>query len=307
MERKEYVFKQVAGGEGIDATVWYKADASTTAKPIVFYVHGGNFIVGHKDLLSPDYAETLLDLGFGAVVSPNYRLSPTISAYDGAVTDTKDAYNWTINKLPAQFAQDTGVKLDPERIVAFGHSAGGTLALLTASSPKPPKAILDIFGMKYLTDEFYHTPNPALAKIPDFDQDFLDKIFAENPPPNGAPPPFGPKGPDFSKHRAAWLFDSMKRGTYMKGVIPDGKYDRVDPATIFSSSFPPTYFIHGAADTGVPARFSEKAHAELKEKGVETELVIVDGAAHGFDAGAKPGDEKFAILEKGFKFLKAHV
>lgn len=69
-------------------------------------------------------------MGFGAIVSPNYRLSPTISAYDGAVTDSKDAYTWMQTKLPQQLASDCGVMLDPDRVVAVGHSAGGTLALL---------------------------------------------------------------------------------------------------------------------------------------------------------------------------------
>jgi acetyl esterase/lipase len=145
--------------------------------------------------------------------------------------------------------------------------------------------------MKYFQDDFYHAPNTSLAKIPSFDQEFLDKIYTEVPPPNGAPPPMGPKGPDFTQVRGAWLFNSMKNGTYMKSVIPDGQYDKVDPSFLFSSSFPPTYFIHGGAVTGVLPRFSEKAHEELKDKGVNTKLVIVEGAPHGFDAGSKPGDE----------------
>lgn len=152
MARKEYKFKEVEGPMTLDVTVWYKPEASNVKKPIgelslpgrtfasaanqlVFYLHGGNFIVGHKDLFPPTYVEALLDLGFGAIVSPNYRLSPTISAYDGAVTDSRDAYIWTQTKLPELLATDTGVKLDPERIVAVGHSAGGTLALLMVSKP----------------------------------------------------------------------------------------------------------------------------------------------------------------------------
>ncbi|KAJ4241699.1 hypothetical protein NW757_012039 [Fusarium falciforme] len=307
MERKEYIYKLIDSGEPLDATVWYKPDGSNSAKPIAFYLHGGNFVVGNKDSLSAHYAEKLLDLGFGAVVSPNYRLSPTISTYDGAVSDSKDAYEWTQTKLPEQLASDGHVKLDADRIVALGHSAGGTLALLMATSPKPPRAILDLFGMKYFQDDFYQTPNPALNKIPAFEKAFLDQIYEDVPPPKASAPPMGPKGPDFSRYRAAWLFDSVKHGTYMKAMVPDGQYDKVDPSAIFSASFPPTYIIHGGADTGVDPKFSQRAHAELKEKGVETELVVVEGAAHGFDHGAKPGDEKFEIVVKGFKFLRDHV
>jgi acetyl esterase/lipase len=134
--------------------VWYNPDATDSPKPIgeqawsyyrsklnistAIYFHGGNFIVGHKDLLAPGYVAKLLSLGFGAVVSPNYRLSPTITAYEGAVLDSKDAYTWARTKLPEQLSVETGVKLDADRIVAFGHSAGGTLALLMV--PLTPSA-----------------------------------------------------------------------------------------------------------------------------------------------------------------------
>lgn len=81
-------------------------------------------------MLSPDYIQELLDLGFGAVVSPNYRLAPTISAREGPVQDAKDSYVWSQTRLPELLARDANVHLDGNRIVTFGHSAGGTLALL---------------------------------------------------------------------------------------------------------------------------------------------------------------------------------
>lgn len=40
---------------------------------------------------------------------------------------------------------------------------------------------------------------------------------------------------------------------------------------------------------------------------METGLVLVDGAGHGFDAKTKPGEEKFEIINKEFEFLKAHI
>jgi acetyl esterase/lipase len=94
-------------------------------------------VLGNKDLISPHYVKALFDLGFGAVVSPNYRLSPTISAYNGAVTDSMDAYEWTRSELPGLLSKEKNVILDPGRIVSLGHSAGGTLALLTVGLSNP--------------------------------------------------------------------------------------------------------------------------------------------------------------------------
>lgn len=94
------------------------------------YFHGGNFTVGSKELLSQNYVQKLHSLGF-VVVSANYRLCPTISVFDGPVTDALDAYNWTRTELPGLLHNDAGVRVDGSQIVVFGHSTGGLLALLT--------------------------------------------------------------------------------------------------------------------------------------------------------------------------------
>jgi acetyl esterase/lipase len=162
--------------------------------------------------------------------------------------------------------------------------------------------------MKYLQDPLYNTPSPTLSKIPPFDKDFINRIYKDVPPPTSGPPSLRPQGPDFNNPRIAWMFNAMKEGKHMQTVIADGNFDRVDPASLFSKvKFPPTYFILGAADTLVNPKFSQYAHTELKAKGVETELVLVEGAGHGFDAKAKPGDETSTIINKGFEFLKAHI
>lgn len=84
-------------------------------------------------MLEAPYAEKLLDLGFGAVVSPGYRLAPTISAYEGPVVDSFDAFTWAQTKLPQLLAKDANIQLDGDRAVAYGQSSGGTIALLMVS------------------------------------------------------------------------------------------------------------------------------------------------------------------------------
>lgn len=111
-------------------TVIWLADTHLFA---ALYFHGGNFTVGSKELLSQNYVEQLLGLGF-VVVSANYRLCPTISVFDGPVTDALDAYGWAQDVLPGLLHKDAGVRVDSSKIVVLGHSAGGLLALLTVRS-----------------------------------------------------------------------------------------------------------------------------------------------------------------------------
>ncbi|KAL6708793.1 hypothetical protein ACN47E_002489 [Coniothyrium glycines] len=301
---KLYPFKHVAE-TALQAKVFFRSGASTVKKPIAIYYHGGSFVVGSKDMLAPHYVEKLLDLGFGAVVSPDYRLTPTISVYEGPVTDSLDAYNWASNELPKLLSSDSSIEVDGDRIVSFGHSCGGTLALLTANAAKPPRAILDLFGMKYLKDESYHTPAPLPVPTPD--KALIDQVFQQVPPPIAAPPPFGPNGMDASTPRNAFFVSGMKAGTLLSSAVQDGNYDRVDPATLFSSSFPPTYFANGTADTLVSVKLTEKAHEELKAQGVESVLEILEGANHGFDVGKGPGTQEVDTVFKGLEFLRAHV
>jgi acetyl esterase/lipase len=89
--------------------------------------------------------------------------------------------------------------------------------------------------------------------------------------------------------------------------VPDGHYAAIDPAKLLSSSFPPTYILHGTADTLVDVKFSQKLFHELKTKGVDTKLVVEDGAPHGFDAGANPGDHIYDLVKEGFKFLAGYA
>jgi acetyl esterase/lipase len=66
-----------------------------------------------------------------AVVTPEYRLCPQVSLYDGPIQDAKDVFAWCQDRLPGMLLEESGVLVDKERIVSMGHSAGGMLALVT--------------------------------------------------------------------------------------------------------------------------------------------------------------------------------
>jgi len=183
----------------------------------------------------------------------------------------------------------------------------------------PPRAILDMYGAKYLTNDFWYTPLPALAMLPPFEKAYLDQIWEEpviattttslekeasalasTPKTKGLPVP------DFSIPRNAWLFDSLKSGTHLKAIVKDDKFERTDPVRLFSSSFPPTFFIHGTADTLILTEFSEKAHGELAKLGVDTGIALVEGQSHGFDAGISTEDVEWAKVRESLDFLIYH-
>lgn len=156
MAIKIYVYKTVDSNQRLEADVHYAAPKSASDAPIrkisyyslksstyleqsmltphfpALIIHGGGFCTGAKEHVPDNQIETLLELGF-VTVSVNYRQCPTISLYDGPLTDCKDCYAWCKTGLPSLLKKDTGISVDPRRLVTMGHSAGGTLALLMVS------------------------------------------------------------------------------------------------------------------------------------------------------------------------------
>ena len=63
---------------------------------------------------------------------------------------------------------------------------------------------------------------------------------------------------------------------------PEADADRVSPILQVSPDDPPTLLIHGTADRTVPFSHSERVHASFAEAGVEADLIVMEGAGHGF-------------------------
>ena len=89
--------------------------------PVILHIHGGAFLGGDKrdTQLNPMLAG--LEYGY-AVVSINYRLSGE-AIFPALVHDVKAAIRWVR-------ANATIYQFDPQKIAAWGGSAGGYLALM---------------------------------------------------------------------------------------------------------------------------------------------------------------------------------
>lgn len=93
--------------------------------PLVINIHGGAFRIGSKEMLDAPVARALLKEGI-AVASINYRLSGE-APFPAAVVDAKAVVRF----LRANAAK---YKLNPNKFLAFGQSAGGNLASMLGTS-----------------------------------------------------------------------------------------------------------------------------------------------------------------------------
>ena len=92
----------------------------------------------------------------------------------------------------------------------------------------------------------------------------------------------------------------------LRQSIPDAHL-RLFPQFNISSALPPTYLIHGSADTAVLARESQNLLALLQDAGVPAKLVIVEGKEHSFDYEPR-AEEEFGYLgglfDQAVRFLE---
>ena len=99
-----------------------------------------------------------------------------------------------------------------------------------------------------------------------------------------------------------WVADPMS--PYFKNY-PALRFD-VDKAADYSpvlqvsADDPPTLLISGDKDTLVPLEHSEKILAQLKDKHVPCELLVIPGAGHGFQGadGKRAGEATIAWFRK---------
>ncbi|MFD4669636.1 alpha/beta hydrolase [Lentzea sp. NPDC058450] len=124
-------------GARLPLGIWHPADRHTTG-PAVVLVHGGGWAGGNWRQLRA-YANWLADNGYRAICI-SYRLAPP-ARWDVAPFDVLDAMKWV-----EDHAGELGV--DPARIVLFGSSAGGHLALLAASLDEHPRpcGVVSVYG-----------------------------------------------------------------------------------------------------------------------------------------------------------------
>jgi acetyl esterase/lipase len=229
-----------ADGVALKMDVYYPEMAEGVI-PAVIYVHGGAWIEGDKETgVGATEIPELRSRGY-LVAAVNYRLAPEYK-FPAQIEDVKCAVRF----LRANAAN---YGIDPDRIGAWGGSAGGHLVALLGvtdasagfegdggyeNQSSRVQAVVDMYGPTDLTELFRGV-----------DSRFAAQIFG-----------IGSNNSDILKSAS--------------------------PVTWISSDDPPFLILHGEEDELVPPSQSKILYDRLVAAGVLATLVMVKNAGHGF-------------------------
>ena len=237
-----------------------RATAPAPGHPAILAIHGGSWIGGSKRLLRPSpwnprpTAIRLAESGY-VVVAADYRLArPGAPSWPIACEDLREAVRWI-----RQHAPELGV--DPDRVAAYGQSAGGHLAALlgtAAGVARPdPGSRIDAVVSLYGPSDLERLPLQRVERL---------------------------------RHEPTRLFlgeDAEASPDLARAASPINRV-RGDSA--------PMLLMHGTRDSWVPIGQSEQLAMVLEAAGVAHRLIRVEGARHGFEADEKDLVEIFAFL-----------
>ncbi|MCJ1695544.1 alpha/beta hydrolase [Rathayibacter caricis] len=221
-------------GQAVD--VCSPVDAVDSAPlPAVLVVHGGSWARGDKaDANWRPLCQWLASEGFVAV-SVNYRLAPA-AVFPAQIDDVSAALDWLL--APEQTER---LGIDPERVAAFGGSAGGNLASLLGTDDDTSSelaAVVDLSGPSDLTAAGLADDDPVVG-VAAAVRTYLDC-------------------PDLAACPAA---------------------EEASPISHVDGSEPPFLIAH-SADERVSLSQSASFAAALEEAGAPVELLVVPGALH---------------------------
>jgi acetyl esterase/lipase len=271
---RDVVFAHVDGFRPL--TLFVSVPPAPSPPPLVVFIHGGGWQLGHPAVTNPvyrrlDFIGKFSRAGF-AVARISYRLSAE-GVFPTQLHDCKAAIRFLRNRA-GRFG------FDPARIAAMGDSAGGHLAALVGLTGDRPdlegqvgdtrgssavQAVVDWFGPADLL-----TMNAQSA--PEADQNHDAPTSPESRLIGGP----------VQERRAA-----------AKAASPIG---------YVTKSAPPFHIQHGTQDRLVPFAQSRALHETLLKAGADSTLVAVEGADHCFWGASGDG-----IVERDIAFLRAKL
>ena len=293
--KKTYTYKAV-GDVPIQADV-YRAD-DDKVRPVVVWIHGGALITGNRNSVPRQLRDLCRAEGF-ALVSFDYRLAPEVKLPEIAA-DVEGAFGWLREQGPKR------CRLDPERVVVTGGSAGGYLTLLAGARVRPrPRALVAYWGYGDVDGDWYTKPSDHYRQhAPLVSKEEAYKAVGGRAW-TGSEAGFDGRGRGrfylYLRQNGLWT----KEVTGFDALTERAKLDPYCPVRNVSPEYPPTLLIHGTEDTDVPYALSAAMAKELARHKVPHELVTVPGAGHGL-AG---GDRKLvaAAHERAAAFIRTHL
>ncbi|MES1228133.1 MAG: alpha/beta hydrolase [Armatimonadota bacterium] len=207
------------------------------AVPLIVLIHGGGWISGEK-LVYRDEALWLAQQGYAAACI-SYRLAP-LNPFPAAVEDVQSFIRFARSG-------EHEFNIDPERIVAFGNSAGGHLACMAG-----------LCETEIGTDKLAERPNSvvSLCGITDI------------------------RG--YEKTHFPISFSFVEQ--FMGGPERDDPelYAQASPLTHVTETAPPFIIVHGTDDEVVPVDQSRALYSSLCSAGIPAQLHEFGGEGHSF-------------------------
>lgn len=259
-----YLPAEVSGSAG-------KEDLHADGLPAILHLHGGGWRTGARSSMGPvvdgfglSPIAQLVDAGF-VVASADYRLT-TAATFPAQLVDAKAAVRW----LRAHAAE---YGIDPDRIYAWGDSAGGHLACLlglTAGSTDFP-------GHDAETSQGAaqaQGANPAHRGA----DDAVAAVAAWYPPTD-----LVRMGAQARPDAVASADDPGSREALLIGAQPaeaPAKAAAASPLAYVHPDAPPFLLIHGTADRFVPVAQSASLAGALEGAGNDVELLLLEDADH---------------------------
>ena len=245
----------------------YTPKPSPNPLPTVLFVHGGGWNSGDSRhaLAFPDLPRALAALAARGyvVASLNYRLSQE-AHFPAALQDVKAAIRW----LRSHAGSYNG---DATRVAVWGMSAGGQLAAMAGTTCGVTRFEPD-------GNAGYDAPSDCAEAVIDwFGPTDLESLGADN----GKP----------AKEGFVAAGQTSEEGSYLgcePQACPPGIARLASPMAFVSENAPPFLIQHGAADTQVSPKQSQKLYDALKQKGVPAEIVLYPDAGHGFMKNGNP-------------------
>lgn len=291
----------------IPASILVPKTITAGTHPLWIRWHGGFLVTGHR-LYADWFPQWALDLALkhqAVIVSPDHRLMPEATGLD-ILEDVKDFFTWLF--APENLAKylPDNVNVDLNHVLMNGESAGGWLAWHSAVLyPERTAAVVAHYPMldlhsRHFTERYekqlFTPPAPQLpAHLLDNHLKALkgDEVVTSAIPPKRVPLCIV----TLQQGRKADLLGAEK------SLYPLDVLDSL-------SSLPPTWILHGKADSVVPVEGTRKYAAKLRERLPQAQLRLsLEEGEHGFDnhgPDGEPASLEMAWVKEGVEFIEQY-
>ncbi|KAL8998311.1 MAG: hypothetical protein Q9169_002625 [Polycauliona sp. 2 TL-2023] len=298
------VYKVVDDTE-IHADIYLPNEPPIKPMPIALMIHGGGYMTLSRKAIRPLQTRYLLQHGI-LPISLDHRLCPKVNIIDGPMADIRDAITWARCILPS-IALDHGISIDTSKIAVIGWSTGGHLAMTAAwttteAGIEPPTAILNFYGPSdFEALSSHHDQHEGLPRTTPSNEDISKWL--------------GPSDPRtdlvlslFKNNSAANL--SLLLPSETATATKQHHLNAINPLhQLQTGNYNiPTFIVHGSDDEIIPHTQSIIFQRTMKEKGLESGVLIVEGAKHIHDVGIAEGNEMWEKgVGPGYDFLLKYL